>query len=394
MNAITDKNNLFSNVFVYMADALRYDYAVSHLETIQDGNNIVKTISGGLFTPPCVSTIISGLAPPRHGVYSFSNPLKKENTTIFDLVNGSRRTYGLNKTFMQEISSIEDTEDPKEWEQYLNTLEEPFACVKRDLYTHAPYNQEWEGRGEFDSLDGYLKSRLPDTEAIIKDYKDSISKVEQRFLSDIEILRKNGLLEDTLIIFTSDHGELLGEYGLFGHGWAEVPEIVYVPTVFYNDCVTVDGDSMAHQDLLPTINSLLKDTTSINSSWVGKDLTQGNYNNRIGFNMHTHSKKEWGVWDKDGGYTFARRSYKDLIIQALRISSSWQGKYARKHPVSWFSLYWNQNRSFDNPNFSEEKAKQISTELLTNEENQKQEKPSEEAQERLKALGYRNDQIK
>jgi arylsulfatase A-like enzyme len=42
-----------------------------------------------------------------------------------------------------------------------------------------------------------------------------------------------GILDDSLVIFTSDHGELLGEYnGLYHHQTPVVPELVYVPLAF------------------------------------------------------------------------------------------------------------------------------------------------------------------
>jgi membrane-anchored protein YejM (alkaline phosphatase superfamily) len=37
--------------------------------------------------------------------------------------------------------------------------------------------------------------------------------------------------DDTLIVVTSDHGELLGEHGVFGHGWWVWEELAHVPLV-------------------------------------------------------------------------------------------------------------------------------------------------------------------
>jgi arylsulfatase A-like enzyme len=57
-------------------------------------------------------------------------------------------------------------------------------------------------------------------EKFIKDlYAAEVESVDERVGFALEILEQQNRIENTIIIFTSDHGELFGEHGRFGHGW-------------------------------------------------------------------------------------------------------------------------------------------------------------------------------
>jgi len=47
----------------------------------------------------------------------------------------------------------------------------------------------------------------------------------------LDQMEQHGLLENTIIIFTSDHGEMLGEHQLFGHRASVYQELLHVPLV-------------------------------------------------------------------------------------------------------------------------------------------------------------------
>jgi len=76
-------------------------------------------------------------------------------------------------------------------------------------------------------------------------------------------MEDRGLRNNTLVIFLSDHGELLGEHGgFFGHQLPMTPECVYVLMVFSHPSLP-SGESRKHllqqTDLYPTITNLLTD---------------------------------------------------------------------------------------------------------------------------------------
>ncbi len=92
-------------------------------------------------------------------------------------------------------------------------------------------------------------------------YYASISDVDDRVAELVAALEESGLDEDTVIIFTADHGDMLGERGLwfkmsfFEHS-ARVPLIVRAPQRFAPRRV---AQSVSLVDLLPTLVELSGD---------------------------------------------------------------------------------------------------------------------------------------
>jgi len=79
--------------------------------------------------------------------------------------------------------------------------------------------------------------------------------------SIVDQLKDSGLLENTLIMITGDHGELLGEKGgLIGHGWLLTPELANVPLILINPKrpgYHINDTVGSQVDVLPTMLDLL-----------------------------------------------------------------------------------------------------------------------------------------
>ncbi len=61
-------------------------------------------------------------------------------------------------------------------------------------------------------------------------YDGEIAYVDNRLGQVIEKLKEKDLYDETLIIVTSDHGENLGQHGIWGHGGVYEP-VIYVPLI-------------------------------------------------------------------------------------------------------------------------------------------------------------------
>lgn len=86
-------------------------------------------------------------------------------------------------------------------------------------------------------------------------YDASIASADEQLGVLLERLRREGLLDDSLLIFTSDHGESLGEHGWVGHirMWEEqiqVPLMIRFPG---GEWAARRDDAVQHVDVLPTI---------------------------------------------------------------------------------------------------------------------------------------------
>lgn len=68
-------------------------------------------------------------------------------------------------------------------------------------------------RGIFDEPLDYDEPSYDDIVRIRMDYSAHVRLIDDMIKSVIDILRMKNLLDDTVIIFTSDHGEMLGDFG-------------------------------------------------------------------------------------------------------------------------------------------------------------------------------------
>ena len=116
------------------------------------------------------------------------------------------------------------------------------------------------------------------TEARVKSarhaYYGMISYVDDKVGQLLEALERTGQRENTLIIFTADHGEMLGERGLwykmsFFENSARIPLLVHAPQQFSPKRV---AESVSLVDMLPTLTELAGGITDYTSPLDGHSL--------------------------------------------------------------------------------------------------------------------------
>jgi membrane-anchored protein YejM (alkaline phosphatase superfamily) len=116
----------------------------------------------------------------------------------------------------------------------------------------------------------------------INRYKNAIYYDDRLFMRFIQALKENNLFENSLIIFTSDHGQEFYEYGYFGHNTAfskaqtHVPMIIKMPKNLEN--IAINADIMtSHQDIIPSILKLLGVQNSISKFSNGVNIFDMNF---------------------------------------------------------------------------------------------------------------------
>jgi arylsulfatase A-like enzyme len=70
-------------------------------------------------------------------------------------------------------------------------------------------------------------------QAEIDAYDGAIAYVDQQVGRLLDELSARGILDDTLVIITSDHGEQLGEHGLWEHGNSLYRQLLHVPLILH-----------------------------------------------------------------------------------------------------------------------------------------------------------------
>lgn len=195
----------------------------------------------------------------------------------FDFWKGNECTHNYNH------SVYYDNEDPEQkiWDGYdtfkqtdeaLNYInaqkatENPFFMVVSYGTPHAPYHTAPEEyRNRFDPDKIILRDNVPDElkEQVKKDlagYYAHIAALDDMIGKVLTNLEQNGQMENTIIVFTADHGDLLGSHGAYKKQQpyeesARVPMLYYIP----ENLKIASGERdalMNSEDIMPTLLGL------------------------------------------------------------------------------------------------------------------------------------------
>jgi arylsulfatase A-like enzyme len=145
-------------------------------------------------------------------------------------------------------------------EPYAEVFEELPANFSDDLHAKPEAHRQWRWDQQH-GLWGYIDP--DDTKAWLRhlDYYVELHRLADRSLGTVlQALLDSGAWDDTVVIFTSDHGDMCGSHGLRSKGPFVYDEIMRVPLYIRAPGVTHPGtvtDSLAsHVDLASTICSL------------------------------------------------------------------------------------------------------------------------------------------
>jgi len=210
-----------------------------------------------------------------HGRLSYIPPGKRRQG--FDFWMGNECTHDYNHSVYYENQNPE----PKIWEGYdtfsqtdaamdymkdRKTGDKPFSLILSYGTPHAPYltaPEEYQRRFDPDSMQ--LRENVPEDmkEQVKKDlagYYAHIAALDEMVGKLISNLEKTGQLDNTIIIFTSDHGDLLGSHSAYKKQ-QPYDESIRVPMLWYipDNLRITPGEKDApinSEDILPTLLAL------------------------------------------------------------------------------------------------------------------------------------------
>src|SRR6266850_2351547 len=247
------------NVLVVTIDTLRtdrlgcYGFGLAHTPAIDrladEGVRCTDVASSAPITLPAHCSIMTGLYPPAHGVRDNGNyALGPEAVTLAERLQtaGYRtgafvsaavltRRYGLDQGFEVYDDDLWSEDEPElfmirerpasrtadralawldDW--WKNGRRQPFFIWVHFFDPHQPYKQR--------SID--LAALAPTL------YDAEIAEADRGVGRLIDRLREQGVLDDTLIVFTADHGESLDEHGEPTHGIFIYDATIHVPLIW------------------------------------------------------------------------------------------------------------------------------------------------------------------
>src|SRR6185312_4999632 len=143
--------------------------------------------------------------------------------------------------------------------------EETLGAIRNQIKTYAANKQKffltYVPAAPHNPFDGtprrFQKNKMNKIGDLTPFYLNELLYMDWTISSIIDQLKKSGRLDNTLVVITADHGEMLGENGgPVGHGWAMTPELANVPLIIMDPAqrgYRVNDTIGSQVDLMPTI---------------------------------------------------------------------------------------------------------------------------------------------
>lgn len=301
LSPITTSKPNPTNIFIFAFDATRAsiiseDISPNIYEFSQNSINFNNHVSGGNATRFGIFSLMYGL----NGSYWFVFLNAQKGSILFDTLDSMN--------YQTHIFSATSTA----WPEFTKTAYFDIQDKISDKHTGAPYQKDMQTTDEFlqwvDNADkskpmfsfvfldaphgksypkenrkftpdkagkiNYLTITKKDKEVLFNQYKNSVNFDDKLLKKMIDKLKENKLYENSIIIFTSDHGQEFYEYGTYGHNSSynceqvKVPFLVHLPENKHKIITKLTS----HLDLVPTL-----------MSYIGVDNPTGDYSN--GYNL-------------------------------------------------------------------------------------------------------------
>jgi arylsulfatase A-like enzyme len=259
----------YPNIVIYLVDTLRPDHlglngyernTSPRLDAFARDSVVFDaafSVSG--WTKPAVASVLSGVNPPRHGAVTRTDALPGGVTVLGEFLSplGYHTAavvtnpniipyWGFDQGFDEFYSLLEETGRHRADSDTVNeytfrylaaTTYRPFFLYLHTLDPHspysppAPYNAMFTDDPPEEARPSMVTPELPveDFEKIVALYDGEIAFNDEQFGLLLDHLKKQGLYDDAMIVFVSDHGEEFLDHGRGGHGHTLYQELVHVP---------------------------------------------------------------------------------------------------------------------------------------------------------------------
>jgi arylsulfatase A-like enzyme/Tfp pilus assembly protein PilF len=222
-------------------------------------------------TLPAHSSMLTGTDPPRHGVRdNFDHKLGEANLTLAEILGRNGFTTGAIVSAFVLDSQFGLGQGFETYEDRLERPHEKPTVSERRGEETSRLALEWLERHKDERFFLFLHYYDPHTDYAPPEpfasrfpespYAGEIAYTDHCIGRVIEGLKDLGLYDSTLIIITSDHGEMLGEHGELDHGYFIYQSAIRVPLIFrlpgLQESRRID-DPAGIVDNVPTLCSIL-----------------------------------------------------------------------------------------------------------------------------------------
>ncbi|MFH1676348.1 MAG: sulfatase [bacterium] len=322
------RNILLIGVDTLRRDALspygaRPEVTPNLTEFCRSATLFMQNRSQSSWTLPSFASMITGKLPSPIGATLITGHISDDSTTIAEtlLAKGFATELVCSNTWLGNEESGFQQGMESLWYKYdvpaqeatrtaqdfiSRSMGRDWFCFLHLLDPHVPYeppgrfrellcDPDYEGPVNKPFSGGELKwksGRVVPADKDIKQAKDlyegEVANIDDALVGLFNFLKINNILDDTLIIFSSDHGEEFFDHGGFEHGHTQYDELVHMPLIIrgreFPAGAKVDA-SVGNIDIFPTILRFIRQPIPDEMPGIPlQDIVAGrNKNDRIVF---------------------------------------------------------------------------------------------------------------
>lgn len=284
------------NVVLISIDTLRADHVGAYgypRKTTPNIDRLAKesirfsqAFSSTNWTLPAHAGMFSGMMSSGHGAIGLKDAIRPQTQLIAEHLNNAGVTtgafvshvyvsekFGFHRGFEtfdyeQHRSAAKQTDQAIDWMKQNGAS--PFFLFLHYFDVHAPYGDVEINPTRFtedpecygpkawaDIASAAVEKDWPQFQCFQDLYDGDLAYVDEHLGRLFDHLRTSGLLDRTLVIVTSDHGEMFGEYEAAGHGLTLFDPEIWVPLIMrFPDGAgggTELADLVSNVQLAPTI---------------------------------------------------------------------------------------------------------------------------------------------
>lgn len=192
-----------------------------------------KAFTGQAICAPSRSMLYTGLYPIRNGCFINHTSIRSGIKTLpdylkplgYDVVLAGKSHVRPSEQFkwthsfepVQHEGLPRPTIPLEEMDRYMEEVKKPFCMMVTSGYPHGPHIEDTPFAAEEVAMPPFRADTKNNRDAVTR-YYASIAEKEREFSALLNLLEKHGLTDNTLVLYSDDHGTTRGKFTVYDSG--------------------------------------------------------------------------------------------------------------------------------------------------------------------------------